>query len=150
VCLFQCDWFERILLHHNSKTRTYLSAMKICIKSADISHPTRAMFLHLQWTRVSSSYYYYYYCLMVTYEASAFACWLLQSCNSALVIAYRSDTLTTVALVASSAVSHALQYLLYCKCCTPCLLRSNVISIKHSPPLLVYTVYVLVVHHHRL
>eukprot|EP00953_Heterococcus_sp_UTEX-ZZ885_P000672 881-Heterococcus_DN1.PRE.3 len=34
-----------------SKTRTYLSAMKICIKSADISHPTRAMFLHLQWTR---------------------------------------------------------------------------------------------------
>ncbi|CAM9974154.1 unnamed protein product, partial [Phaeothamnion confervicola] len=33
-----------------SKTRTYLSAMKMCIKSADISHPTRAMFLHLKWT----------------------------------------------------------------------------------------------------
>ncbi|CAM9657873.1 unnamed protein product [Chrysoparadoxa australica] len=34
-----------------SRTRTYLSAMKICIKSADISHPTRAMYLHLKWTK---------------------------------------------------------------------------------------------------
>jgi hypothetical protein len=38
-------------IREESKTRTYLSAMKICIKSADISHPTRAMYLHLMWTK---------------------------------------------------------------------------------------------------
>lgn len=33
------------------KTKTYESAMKICIKSADVSHPARAASLHLRWTK---------------------------------------------------------------------------------------------------
>eukprot|EP00611_Tribonema_gayanum_P004700 TRINITY_DN138_c1_g4_i5.p1 TRINITY_DN138_c1_g4~~TRINITY_DN138_c1_g4_i5.p1 ORF type:complete len:373 (-),score=135.43 TRINITY_DN138_c1_g4_i5:343-1461(-) len=41
----------RTEIGEESKTRTYMSAMKICMKSADISHPTRPMFLHLQWTK---------------------------------------------------------------------------------------------------
>ncbi len=33
------------------KARTYLSAMKMCIKSADICHPARAMYIYLRWTK---------------------------------------------------------------------------------------------------
>lgn len=38
-------------INDEGKVRMYISAMKICIKSADISHPTRAMYLHLKWTK---------------------------------------------------------------------------------------------------
>lgn len=33
------------------KSRTYASAMKICIKSADVSHVARTTMLHLRWTQ---------------------------------------------------------------------------------------------------
>eukprot|EP00904_Undaria_pinnatifida_P007165 jgi/Undpi1/3579/HiC_scaffold_16.g06951.m1 len=38
-------------LVEEGRAKTYASAMKVCIKSADISHPTRATPLHLRWTR---------------------------------------------------------------------------------------------------
>ncbi len=38
-------------IREEGKARTYLSAMKMCIKSADICHPTRPMYVHLRWTK---------------------------------------------------------------------------------------------------
>ncbi len=38
-------------IREEGKARTYLSAMKMCIKCADISHPARPMYIHLRWTK---------------------------------------------------------------------------------------------------
>ncbi len=38
-------------IREEGKARTYLSAMKMCIKSADISHPARPMYIHLRWSK---------------------------------------------------------------------------------------------------
>ncbi|CAM9959431.1 unnamed protein product [Ectocarpus fasciculatus] len=39
------------VLVNEGRSKTYACAMKVCIKSADISHPARVMDLHLRWTR---------------------------------------------------------------------------------------------------
>lgn len=33
------------------KSKTYTSAMKVCIKSADVSHAARTKALHLRWSK---------------------------------------------------------------------------------------------------
>ncbi len=38
-------------IREEGKARTYLSVMKMCVKSADICHPTRPMYIHLRWTK---------------------------------------------------------------------------------------------------
>ncbi len=38
-------------IREEGKARTYLSAMKMCIKSADMCHPARPMYIHLRWTK---------------------------------------------------------------------------------------------------
>ncbi|CAM9374223.1 unnamed protein product [Ectocarpus sp. 12 AP-2014] len=39
------------VLVNEGRSKTYACAMKVCIKSADISHPARVTDLHLRWTR---------------------------------------------------------------------------------------------------